>query len=297
MEHSQRKYLFYRRHPFISRKTLNENKAPQMSQKVPEVPPLVYKETSSIKNLIFICVFHQQNYINLLKLLLTSIVRNASIDNTDILIITSPSFHPLIVKEMEHLSLNLKYFILDLTTLFDAGCARLNIFKYEGIESYDKIIYLDTDILINSDINILLSLKLSNDKIYTLEEGIISQHYYGSWFFDFTKIDSNTTAFTSGIMLFQNNKIIKTLFEDIQKHIQKYIVEDKQEIPDCLDQPFIVFNAITQHKYDNTLLKNYVENNPSKVEREKVIYHFPGGPGAYDSKFAKMTYFWNKMNS
>jgi lipopolysaccharide biosynthesis glycosyltransferase len=197
---------------------------------------------------------------------------------------------------MEHLPINLKYFILDLTTLFDAGCARLNIFKYEGIESYDKIIYLDTDILINSDVNILLSLKLSNDKIYTLEEGVISQHFYGSWFFDFTKIDRNTTAFTSGIMIFHNNNIIKTLFDDIQKHIHKYIVEDKQEIPDCLDQPFIVFNAITQNKYDNTLLKDFVENNPITVEREKVIYHFPGGPGAYDSKFAKMTYFWDKMN-
>ena len=44
-------------------------------------------------NLIYICVFHQQNYINLLKLLINSIhIRgNLNKETTDILIITSPN--------------------------------------------------------------------------------------------------------------------------------------------------------------------------------------------------------------
>ena len=32
-----------------------------------------------------------------------------------------------------------------------------------------------------------------------------------------------------------------------------------------------------------------------KINR-KIIYHFPGNPGAYKTKFAKMSDFWRKMN-
>jgi hypothetical protein len=38
-----------------------------------------------------------------------------------------------------------------------------------------------------------------------------------------------------------------------------------------------------------------VENNPSGVSPEKIIYHFPGTPGHYVSKYKKMTEFWDKM--
>jgi lipopolysaccharide biosynthesis glycosyltransferase len=241
-------------------------------------------------------VFHQENYINLLKLLVTSISVKANLKNdTDILIVTSPSFQPLIQKELENFDLPLQYYILDLHTLFEAGYARLNIFKYDSIAKYDTILYLDTDILINSDINVLLNLDISSEKVYALEEGTISHDFYGGMFFDFSKYDTNTTAFTSGILFFRNSECVKVLFESIQAHIVDYIDNKKNSVPKCLDQPFIVYNAISQNKYDNQLLKKYVENNPSGVSVGKIVYHFPGGPGAYDSKILKMTDFWEKI--
>ena len=248
-------------------------------------------------NLIYVCVFHQESYINLLKLLITSIDIKSKINKqtTDILIITSPTFQPLIQKEVQLFDLPIKYYILDLHTLFEAGCARLNIFKYEGISNYDKILYLDTDILINSNINILFNLDISLEKIYTLEEGDIGQEHWGSQFFDFTKYDRTLPGFTSGILFFKNSNNIKILFEVIQSHIEDYIYIKKNPIPVCIDQPFIVFNAVSQNKYDNQLLKMYVENNPTVVSSEKIIYHFPGLPGAYGSKIEKMTIFWNTI--
>ena len=85
-------------------------------------------------NLIYICVFHQASYINLLKMLITSIVLKGELnkENTDILIITSPIFQPIIQKELSNFDLHFYYYILDLYTLFDAGCARLNIFNYDN---------------------------------------------------------------------------------------------------------------------------------------------------------------------
>ena len=244
------------------------------------------------------CVFHQQSYINLLKLLITSISVKGNInkDTTDILIVTSPIFQPIIQKELENVDLPILYYILDLHSLFDAGCARLNIFKYAGINKYERILYLDTDILVNSDINVLFDIELSSEKIYALEEGNIGHDFWGAQFFDFTKHKSDVSAFTSGILLFKNSESMKSLFDSIQTHISDYIHVKKNPVPRCLDQPFIVYNAISQNKYDNKMLTSYVENNPSAVSDKKIVYHFPGEPGFYKSKLSKMTSFWGMMH-
>jgi lipopolysaccharide biosynthesis glycosyltransferase len=249
-------------------------------------------------NLIYICVFHQESYIKLLKLLITSISVKANInkETTDLLIITSPSFQPLIQKELECFDLPLHYYTLDLHTLFEAGCARLNIFKYDRIDRYNKILYLDTDILLNSDVNVLFNLELVPEKLYALEEGTIGEVHWGAQLFDFSKYTKDQTAFTSGILFFKNSECMKLLFDSIQLHIADYIYTKKNAIPECLDQPFIVYNAISQDKYDNQVLKPFIENNPSIVHYKKIVYHFPGSPGKYDSKYSKMTAFWEKMN-
>ena len=72
--------------------------------------------------------------------------------------------------------------------------------------------------------------------------------------------DPNTPAFTSGILLFRNSYSIKQLFQTILDHAALHIIEEKP-MPRLLDQPFIVYNAVVQRKYDNQILKLYAENN------------------------------------
>jgi hypothetical protein len=244
-------------------------------------------------NLIYMCVFYQESYIILLKLLIISIYARSNInkETTDILIITSPSFQPYIQKELEPYGLSIKYYLLDLRTLFEAGYARLLIFNYRNINHYKKILYLDTDVLINSDINRLFNLEISPEKLYALKEGHIGHQYWGSQFFDFTKYDEQQSGFTSGVLLFTPSNAIKDLFYAVCQHIIDYIYKNGNMIPICLDQPFIVYNAIMQNKFDIELFETYVENNPTIVNTEKIIYHFSGDPGAYKSKFKKMMWF------
>ena len=244
------------------------------------------------------CVFHQESYITLLKLLITSISVKANIkkETTDILIITSKLFQPLIQKELEAFNLPLHYYILDLHTLMESSCCKLKIFQYNEIDKYQKILYLDTDVLVNSDVNVLFDIEISSEKLHALEEGNIGHdyNYWGKQFFDFTKFNSNSPAFSAGVFYFMNSLSIKKLFEDTNAHISTYIRENKP-IPVCLDQPFLVYNSFIQDKYENQFMKKYLENNPSIVNYEKIIYHFPGGPGHYASKYEKMTSFWEKM--
>ena len=245
------------------------------------------------------CVFHQKSYINLLKLLVTSISVKAAIQKatTDILIITSPEFQPLIQTELQGHDLPIHYFVLDLHTLMEASCCKLKIFQYSEIDKYHKLLYLDTDVLINSDVNVLFNIEISSDKLYALEEGTIGHRdlgaFWGAQFFDFSKYDRNSTAFSAGVFYFMNSPSMKQLFETTNAHIATYMSENKP-IPICLDQPFLIYNSIMQAKYDNQFMKKYLENNPHDVHHEKIIYHFPGNPGAYDSKYAKMTAFWMK---
>ena len=42
-------------------------------------------------------------------------------------------------------------------------------------------------------------------------------------------------------------------------------------------------------------MKRYIENNPTEVSKDKIIYHFPGGPGDYSSKIEKMNNFFDKI--
>ena len=249
-------------------------------------------------NLIYLCVFHQESYIKLLRLLIESlnVKSNINIDTTHILIVTSPKFQKIIEKDISEYTLPIYYYTLELNTLFEAGCARLHIFEYNKITNYDKILYLDTDILINSDINVLFNIPISNDKLYALEEGCIRHEFWGGQLFNFSKIDSRKTGFTSGILFFMNSPEIKSLFYKIKLHISDYIYVKQNAIPTCLDQPFIVYNAVIGNNYDNQMMKLYVENNPSITDKTKIIYHFPGGPGNYSSKIEKMTSFWKRMN-
>ena len=251
-----------------------------------------------MKNLIYACVFHQKNYINLLELLIRSISLNANINNktTDILILTSSDFLQEIQEKIFKFNLPLLYYILDLSSMFEASCCKLNIFDYTNICLYNKILYLDTDVLINNNINYLFDCEISNDKLYALEEEYIGHENHGAWFFDFNKYDKCNPAFSAGVFYFMNSPEIKLLFDETRKHIKTHIGENKP-IPPCLDQPFLVYNSFIQNKYDNQMLKKYIELNPDKINKNIIIYHFPGIPGWYSNKYDKMAIFMTKMEN
>ena len=242
------------------------------------------------KTLIYSCVFFNQKYIDLIHLLLKSYTLFGNAPNeVDYLIICSPHFQKDIQAIFDTLHIKGKIWCLDLKTKFQAGYSRLKIFAYQHIDQYKKILYLDCDILVTNSISNILNFQLKN-KLYSLEEGNTKHVYFGKQFFD---KNPNLTAFTSGILLFNNHIIIKDLFRKILSHIQNHI-HKKLPIPVCLDQPFIIYHAVKDNLYDNQKLINIVVNNPSNFNHE-TISHFPGGPGDYERKIVKMSQFMKNV--
>ena len=243
-------------------------------------------------NCIFICIFYEKTYINMLYLLLESIFIFGNLDNnTKILIYTSTQFMNIIKNSHLFNDENIKFEINDNYDTIDKACkARLDLFNFSCINNYEKILYLDCDIIIKNEINKVFNLCQEN-YLYTLEEGDIKDDtdFWGkSLFGDEINNYTDTTAFSSGILLFKNCNEIKNLFNIINQDIIN-------RHHNFNDQPFIIYNAFKNNLYNNKILKSIAINNNCYLFDNKVINHFPGIPGKSEYKINFMSVFLNSL--
>jgi lipopolysaccharide biosynthesis glycosyltransferase len=160
--------------------------------------------------------------------------------------------------------------------------------------NYQKILYLDTDIIVKGDLKAVFEL-CQKDKLYVLEEGTIDSYsdFWGKTLFvsagDLELYINNTafsTAFSTGIMLFNNSEKMKCFFLDVKKDMIA-----RPFTFYCQDQPYIVYNAFKYALYDNQALKPFAVNNDHDINSSKIIHHFPGDPGWHQNKMAHMIRF------
>jgi len=243
------------------------------------------------RNLVYISIFYNTDYILLFELLLGSIHRFGGLDtHTDLLVLTHPSLEKEIQNYLAFKNMYAYFYFLDFTTLFHSAIARLFLFEWEHISNYITILYLDTDILINGSLSDIFAVSIEQGILYALEEGQIGDSFWGGDLFDFSVWDPKKTGFTSGVLLFKNTYEIQSLFVKIVEHIHKDIFIEKKPVPATLEQSYIIYHAYTENRYNTQLLKKYVENN-AKYPEDKIIYHFPGGPGGFSNKYLKMLEF------
>jgi len=208
-------------------------------------------------NLVYMCVFHKIQYIELLQILLTSIKLFSKTDGIDFLICTTKEFEGHVRRISAALSIPLLTHFFDFTTFREATSARLFIHDYPRINEYSKILYIDTDIVIQGDLTELFRLPLE-DRVYALEEGTIEHEYHGGWFFNFDLIDPATPGINSGVLLFNNTSKIRTIFHSIHKHITS-MKQSGSTMPSCHDQPFVNYHCIKEDAHNSQVLKQYVE--------------------------------------
>jgi predicted O-methyltransferase YrrM len=245
-------------------------------------------------NCIFCCVFNKEKYVNMFLLLLESIFIYGNLDKyTEILVYTSTDFMNKIKESHLFNEDKIKFEINDTYDNVAKACkSRLDIFNLPSITNYKKILYLDTDIFVKDDINKVFNV-CEEDILYVLEEGEINcdaDHYGKTLFGDEINNYEDKTAFTSGILLFNNCEKMKYLFIKINEDN----IKRPYDFP-CCDQPYIVYNAFKYNLYNNKILKTYVVNYDTNIHSDKVIHHFPGCPGDYQHKIEAMTIFLNNI--
>lgn len=247
-------------------------------------------------NLVYICVFHNKQFVDLVDLFLESVDTFGNIDsNTDIVIFTHPDFVNSINDMISKYNLPVKIYEMDLNTIIEAKYSRLLIFDTPFINKYQKILYLDTDILVINGLSNIFNNNL-DEKLYVVRECDIGSSYFGGNLFDFTKINPKTPAFNSGVLLFKNCQVIKGLFKTILDDIIDYYVIGKR-IATCIDQPFFNYHTISKSLHEMNLLKGLSTNSPPSYKQNPnmVVCHFAGKFSNFQQKHDTIKMFLEKL--
>lgn len=248
------------------------------------------------RHLVYACVFYNADYFKLARLLLLSMQRYSTLD-FDICIMTHEMYLPHVQRICNELQLHCIIFTRPFTTIFQAACARLHIFEMPSIDTYTRVLYLDTDIIIKGDIAPLFALELE-ESVYGLECGTISSPSFGNQFFDFSSISGTTPGINSGTLLFKNSTKVRDLFCRIQAHIADYTASGKA-VPYCMDQPFINYHTIRDGMCNKELLKPYISLYEGNEEVDNYetssICHFSYPIGNFGHKYARMVKFFTGL--
>lgn len=249
-------------------------------------------------NLVYICVFCNKQFVNFVDLFLESVDTFGNIDsNTDIIIFTHPDFANSINDVISKYDLPIKIYEMDLNTIVEAKYSRLLIFDTPFINKYQKILYLDTDILVINSLSKIFNNDL-DEKLYVVRECDIGSSYFGGNLFDFTKIDPKTPAFNSGVLLFKNCEVIKVLFKTILHDIIDYYVIGKRTAG-CIDQPFFNYHTITKSLHEMNLLSGISTNNPQSYRDNPnlVVCHFAGKYTDFEQKHDNIKKFFENFKT
>ena len=257
-------------------------------------------------NCIFVTVFGQDQFVDMFMIQLESILLSGSLDNdnTELLLYTDSRFVDKIKasslynkNKIKILSSNTKNSPDGRILIKNACEARLDLFDLP-IDQYEKILYLDTDTIIKSNLQQVFDICVE-DKLYCVKLDtcdITHQHVGGTLFGDEVHNYEDKSAFTSGILLMKNIDMFRKLFDIIKQDII-----DRPFEFDCYDQPYIVYHTFKNVPFDNKTLYSMILNHAGKnrlhkgkdilkyVNRDEIIFHFCGGPGTWDHKIENMS--------
>ena len=281
--------------------------------------PVKHKKRKG-KNLIYYTVFHKEEFLQMTLLSLESIYKNTKKLDFDILFITDKKFKEKLLKAEIVKKFNIHFLVLSpAQTPIEASINKLKIFNFEDIEQYNKILFLDSDILVLKNINQVLSAKLNPGILYTatpprenLTRTALLFPVYNLMHFTDEQIDFLLSTpylkpFNAGQFMFLNNSIMLEHFKNIIWLSEVW--PDRYFYEQALMNHYFVFNGLTKDLTDNKNNTNVVDFTYSPIASEKrkspieqnindyskkhtdetVLLHFAGSPGDGETKLNFIT--------
>lgn len=233
-------------------------------------------------NLIYFTIGHDPNYVKLLEFCIGSIHDNSNMDNLDILIICDENF----VKYVKHL--NTKIFVTDSNnSAVQSSMRKLEIFDYPNIKNYENALYLDSDLIVCDDLNLLFH-NVKNDVLSVYKEKDWTNHNNIHWslenyspeelsFFEKKEIG----VFNCGQFLFKIDESMKENFTAVRNLISNYKGSYFYE------QSFMNYYFNLRQKIEYDALCDKVILFPTNYIK-KPILHFCGCGDSIEFKLDKM---------
>jgi len=264
------------------------------------------------KNLIYYSVAGSEDWIDLLKINIFSLLKFKDVD-VDLLFITTNKLKKEILKIENIDKLNIDFLIVkEPEDGIEASMNKLLIYKYKKIKSYGKILFLDCDTKIVNLISNIFNNILNPEKFYTAWKSYyinkilfdaFSQPFHGIGLFTGEDVENcrknNQHPFNAGQFLFCVNDMML-------KHIENVHWLSKEWPGDYFfEQAFLVHYMCLYNLTESSLLDekvNLYSINPKEpscatvkdINDEKVvIFHFIGNSANIDFKLNFIKNFTN----
>lgn len=213
------------------------------------------------KNLIYYCVYFDNGYTNLLDLSINSVLQHSKV-NFDVMIITDEDTKKIIenlpftkkIKPLFHITDTPKDGV-------DASQTKTQIYNWANINNYNKILFLDCDIVCVKDINKIFGLEYKPGHIYAakplnLDYGAHNGVWHGFPFLGQDIVDEMREAkqmpFNAGQFAFINTERMKQHFTNINWMMENWSGEY------FFEQAFMCYYFGKAYSIGNDMLDKHV---------------------------------------
>ena len=248
-----------------------------------------------MKYLIYFVIGGEPDYVQLLSFCINTI-RNYT-DNCvfDILVMCDKNYFQYI----KNLPVDHFHITDDNKTIDRVSTRKVEIFSFEKIEDYDKVLYLDCDIVIAGNLLNIMENVIADDKLYVCKDKVgdeckISDHFSSF----FSRIDRPYTEkdieffeqnkiypFNAGQFAFCRTEIMKQHFENISSELNTTYKSDKH----FYEQVFLNEYFNRRNAIDNMLTEYcYLCHIGNIITTKNIINHFLNCAAHYKNKLIYM---------
>jgi lipopolysaccharide biosynthesis glycosyltransferase len=180
--------------------------------------------------------------------------------------------------------------------LYHALLSKCDIYQYVDVTSYKKVLYLDCDIIVQTDLSQLFKdTHIKSGRIYAPAEGTLTGKY---WYLNAYK-DTNISRLQSeGVHSFNTGTFMFVPTQSFLKHFRniKELGETYQGKQHFYDQSFFNYyfnvNNLSSTEYLTDIVQMFPD--PEKYYPDKSILHF-AGIGRYKEKAKIMKSYLDKL--
>ena len=199
-----------------------------------------------MKNLVYYNVSLKDEYSQLVKLSIEKLDKSNP-NSYDVLIITTEDFFQRNFANYKRKNLYF-HFVSPSQTSMDVTFKRFEVFNYEFISGYENILYVDSDIWVNLNLESIFNQCVEDNKLYAVVEDYRFENHLRTPFSveSYTEKDiqyfreNGIHTFNSGLLMFKSSYLMEKHFSNVLKN--RELNSDKS----LYDQSFL-------NQYFNTL--------------------------------------------
>lgn len=230
------------------------------------------------KHLVYFVVGGEPGYLNLLRFCMQSVRKFPENDQYDMMVMCDAEYAKhLEGADLPHADLHITPHNKDCIW---ASMRKTEIFQYKRIRDYDKVLFLDSDIHVNSPLGPVFDVIQSGDKLYTAEQGGFAghtEHYFSRGDRKYTS-DELAHFRANGIKTFNAGQFGFKVTDTMRDHFEN--VAREKECHDkalhCFEQSFMndYFNRVAATDMSMTQHVEFFAQRNLHGAKDKILAHF-----------------------